>query len=282
MRNLILSISILLITFVVSAQPSDDKPVNPIIVKYHKDHFNFKGPVKKVVVYNRGIKTGSISDIVNNQSFYEKKKPKTYYYRLDKTYFFDRNGYLLSVVYKDDDVDKYRYNEKNQLDGMTRTIYDGAKNIYFNYSSDRSGNVIKSNNDAFGYNEKNQLIEYFKDVARDGKGARQATYYVYNEAGQLIEEKKQTARSITTTTYTYELIKSGQWLVKLNRKTNWGSSESETIYSNGLVATERRGTENELKYKIVLDKYDNVTLYNDEIDKDSHVSSDFKREFQYW
>jgi len=276
-----LLISILLATSIVNAQSSDDKPVNPIGEKYYKDHFNFKGPVKEVIVYGRGINTGTLDEVFDNMGVIKEKKPNTYYYIFDKTYHFDRNGYLLSVVHKDM-VDKYSYNEKNHLENMTRTFNDGAKNIYFEYSNDISGNVIKSHNDAFGYNEKEQLIEYFQDVSSNGKGARQAFYYVYNELGQLIEEKKQNARTTSITTYTYKLVKSNQWLVKSISKNKWGNTEFEAIYSNGLEATKYPATEDELKYKIVLDKYDNVTLYNDMIDTDSHVSSDFKREFQYW
>tara|TARA_R110001606_G_scaffold135548_3_gene272665 strand:- start:322 stop:1224 length:903 start_codon:yes stop_codon:yes gene_type:complete len=300
MKILLTFLSLLFIsTTTAQSFATSDAPVNPEgLLKYHKDHFMLKGPVKKVILYSKIKRSKSLKQIESDYLNSTITIVRGYEYPKGKTYTFDRDGYLLTETNGDNDyVKTYNYNEKNQLVSIDTKYEDEDNPKKRNYISDSNGNInrVVTNYayDDYEYNGKNQLIKYLDSYNESKGGSKGVTTYTYNNSSQVITEsiEKVSGRMIINTfiTYSYKKLEPQKWLVTENTKRTLKDPQlgnktkeykSQMVYTNGVLTVADYGVD-ENRYKFTTDRFDNVITYENATD-DSKINSYIKKEINYW
>lgn len=300
MKILLTFLSLLFIsTLTAQSFATPDAPENPEgLLKYHKDHFMLKGPVKEVILYSKRKRSKSIDQIESDYLNGTMTIVKGYEYPRGNTYTFDREGFLLTETDGDNDyVKTYNYNENKQLVSIDIKYTRKDNPLKQNYISDKNGNVIRRVTnyiyDDYSYNSKNQLIQYLDSYNKSRGGSKSVTTYAYNDADQVITEsiEKASGRMIinTSNTYSYKKLGPQKWLVTQKQKRTLESSqygnkvkelEVQMVYTNGVMTIYDYGGD-ENRYKFTTDRYDNVITYENATD-DSNISGYFKKEISYW
>lgn len=187
MKKLVLVIFLVIVGFKSQAQKIDwvNAPMNPIALKYKKEHFNLKGDVyayRQNVFSKEGMLIYEFS--LSRGLHYLYKNGVLYADTEGRLYEFNSQGYLVKYTYASLGIQtqRYTYNAKGLLTNLSNTK---GYNVTYNY--DEKGRLIKSITGGtikeFSYLKNgDQLIVTEKDLS---KNPAVITKYIYKNGLEI-------------------------------------------------------------------------------------------------
>ena len=236
MKNNILTLSVLLLTFLACINPKDElkrienpAPMNPVVIYIHKDQLMLQGAVKEVDKNERYDPEGNMTYNFGDTFIHSKDKILHNLGTTTTTYLKDENGKIYKAVF--DELGNYLTNYTYNKEGLLVKEYGTENEIAFStiYEYDSKGRITKS---SYHY-DKDPVATVYYAYQDLGNGKLQITIsyndqtdeeiYEYTE-GYMTKHKRYGEK----TTYTYTWDKQGNWITQT--VSNGGTTTRKLTY----------------------------------------------------